>query len=169
MTKKNLISASIEDLEALKKVRKRTIRENFGNILSSEQVDCLEAQDPNTDLEKHITKGTVYLFKKDENLEGYAQMKFTPRTGDNGICTLESFCSSKEALDEGIFEENFKAIEETVKKAGCYKIKGVATKPELELLKRLGYSESAPSYRHTRNGVTINYFPFSKTLFFPEM
>lgn len=172
MNHSTLVTAQLEDMEALKKVRKKAIKETFCSLLSKEQIDCLTATEPNMiNLERHITKGTVYLLKDnvEDSLEGYAQMRFTPRSGDNGVCTLEAIYPSKKAIDNGILEKSLAAIEEKIKSSGCYKIKGVATKPELELLKKFGYSESAPSYRHTRDGVTINYFPFSKTLFFPEI
>jgi hypothetical protein len=168
----SLIIAQLDDIEALKKVRKKCIKETYKNTLTPEQVDCLASQDPNPiNLEKHINKGTVYLLKDEskDSLEGYAHMKFTPRSGENGVCTIEAIYPSKKALDEGIFERNLEAIETKVKESGCYKMKGVATEPELQILKKYGYTESAPSYRHTRDGVTINYYPFSKTLYFPEM
>ena len=172
MSKTSLIVAQLEDIEAMEKVRKKCIKETYQNLLTKEQVECLASQEPNPlNLEKHIGKGTVYLLKDDPktSLEGYAYMKFTPRSGENGVCTIEGIYPSKKALEEGIFERHLAAIENTVKEAGCYKMKGVATKPELEILKKFGYTESAPSYRHTREGVTINYYPFSKTLYLPEM
>ena len=172
VSKLPVVQAQLDDIEALKKVRKKCIKETYMPILTKEQVECLASQDPNpVNLERQISKGTVYLFKDEskDSLEGYAHMKFTPRSGDNGVCTLEGIYPSKKALEDGILEKNLEAIEEIIKDSGCYKIKGVATKPEMELLRKFGYSESAPSYRHTRDGVTINYFPFSKTLFFPEM
>ena len=170
MEKSALCVAKLDDMDALKKVRKKCIKETFTPILSKEQVECLASQDPNpVNLEKHISKGTVYLLKDKDSLEGYAHMKFTQRSGDNGVCTLEAIYPSRKALNDGILAENLEAIENVIKDAGCYKIKGVATKPEMEILRKFGYSESAPSYRHTRDGVTINYYPFSKTLYFPEM
>ena len=171
MKKTKLVIAKIEDIEAMNVVRKKCIKETFTPILNEEQVNVLASQEPNmNELERHIAKGTVYLLKDEQDsLEGYAHMRFTPRSGDNGICTLEAIYPSKKALNDGIFERNLEAIEDTVKQAGCYKIKGVATEAEMSILRKFGYSESAPSYRHTRDGVTINYYPFAKTLFFPEM
>lgn len=165
-----LTLAKIEDIEELAKVRKRCIKETYTANLTQEQIESLTKYDPKlVSFEKNISKGTVYLLKDKEKIEGYAHMKFTPRSGDNGVCTLEAIYPSKRAIREGILKENLEAIEYVVKKAGCYKITGVATEPEMKILSEFGYKESAPGYRHTRDGVTINYVPFTKTLFFPEL
>ena len=171
MKSTKLVIAKIEDIEAMGVVRKKCIKETFTPILNDEQIKVLTSQEPNmSDLERHISKGTVYLLKDEkDSLEGYAHMRFTPRSGDNGICTLEAIYPSRKSLTDGLLERNLEAIENTVKEAGCYKIKGVGTEAEMSILRKFGYSESAPSYRHTRDGVTINYYPFAKTLFFPEM
>lgn len=172
MKTKDLKIAMLDDMDAMCKIRKKCIKETFSSTLSREQVECLANQEPDAStLERHISKGTVYLLRNDakDSLEGYAHMRYTPRSGNNGVCTLEGIFPSKMALSEGILERGLEQIENKVKEAGCYKIKGVATEPEMEILRKFGYTESAPSYRHTRDGVTINYYPFSKTLYFPEM
>lgn len=171
-TKDLLYPARPEEFAQLCKLRRTGLTELYSSELKPEGVEALMAATTQTKIfESCLENGTVFKIHDPHtnNLEGFFHTKFQVIQGNNGICKLHSFCVNSEALISDYFPYQLSAIEQCIQKAGCYRIKGVASEKEFSLIEPFDYSVSAPRYRHTFGGVTLTFVPFCKTLYHPKL
>lgn len=165
-----VVTARIKQFDELKTLRIEGLKENYKDEISTEGVVESFFVSPHylKILEQDIDKNRVFLIKDplDDSLKGFFQFQFQEIAGDNGICKLISFYIDEEASFSGYFVDQLAAMENLIQEAGCYRIKGVASEKEFMVLERMNYQMSAPKYRHTFSGVSMNFVPFMKTLYF---
>lgn len=168
----HIYRAQLDEVPALYQLRKDGLDELYSGQLDEEGVESLiKTTSPNKVFEQCVDRGSVYKIKapRAKKALGYIQMKFQVIQGNNGICQLLSFWIPSEVLTEEYFVLQLSAIEKCIQEAGCYRIKGVASEREFDLIRHFDYSISAPRYRHSFNGVTLTFVPFSKTLYHPKL
>ena len=164
--------ARAKDLEEILAMRRAGLRELYeGQLKESELEVLLTTTTQPKSLEKCIDKNTVYLIRdpNTKELQGYFQMKYQVIAGDNGLCELLSFLVYPHILTEEYFPQELSAIEYQVQQAGCYRIKGVASQKEYDILEPFDYKLRAPKYRHILGTLSLNFVPFSKTLYHPKI
>ena len=160
------------DLDDICQLRLQTYKDYYLSEIKDQGVQSL--YDLTTDDKKiiaSIDKGRVYLIHdpSDRSLQAYFQLKYQEIAGDNGICNLISFSISAYACTSDFFASSLQSIESELQNAGCYRVKGIASSLEYEAMEAFGYRISAPKYRHSFNGISLNFIPFAKTLYFPKL
>ena len=166
------ILAKASDIKDICNLRLATVNEFYFENIKKEGVDAFYRL--GTDEKKilqSIEKNRVFLMHdpSDGSLQAYFQLKYQEIAGDNGICNLVSFAVSKYAAQSDFFHSGLNSVESKLKEAGCYRVKGIAADSEYQMLKNFGYSINAPKYRHSFNGISLNFIPFAKTLYFPKL
>ena len=170
--KKYLHVAKWPDLPKLYEIRQQGLGQLYQKELSEAGVKSLFQNTTQTKVfEQCLEKGSVFkiINPEGDQLEGFFHTKFQVIQGNNGIAQLLSFYISEETAVSDYFPYQLSAIENRIKQAGCYRIKGVACEKEFKLLKNFDYTMSAPRYRHTFEGVTLTFVPFTKTLYYPKL
>ncbi|MCY4380426.1 MAG: hypothetical protein OXC40_02505 [Proteobacteria bacterium] len=166
-------TARIKHLEQLFQLRKSGVEHHYLDALgSSDVIDVFfSGQNFRKALEGDIGQGKVFLIEDplDHAVKGYFQFQYQEIAGDNGICHLISFAIDEEASYSGYFVDQLAAMEHHIQDAGCCRIKGVASEKEFIFLERMNYQMAAPKYRHTYSGVSVNFVPFVKVLFYPKL
>lgn len=171
LKKKSLpvLKARMKHFDELKSLRINGLKTHYKSQVKS--ADIIESffTSPHylKSLEQDIEKSRVYLVQDplDEAIKGFFQFQYQEIAGENGVCKLPSFYVDHEASFSGYFVDQLAAMEELIQAAGCYRIKGVASEHEFLILERMNYQISAPKYRHTIDGFSMNFVPFMKILY----
>lgn len=161
--------ARAKHFNQLKKLRIDGLKQMYKDDISSEDVikSFFTSAHYLKTLEQDIDKSRVYLVSDplDDTIHGFFQFQYQEIAGENGICKLPSFYVNEEVSYESYFVDQLAAMESLIQSAGCYRIKGVASEKEFRLLERMNFQISAPKYRHTISGISMNFVPFMKTLY----
>ncbi|MCY4443471.1 MAG: hypothetical protein OXC44_01550 [Proteobacteria bacterium] len=165
-----LKKATWKDLDKILEHRKHNLMQLYGKKLGDDGVEALfNATTQARNFEQTMEKGTVHLFYNTAaELMGHIQMKYSIISGDNGVGKMLSFSLDPDYLMEDTFAVGLADVEQRAIEAGCCKIKGTASYKEFQLIKPFGYSIAAPKYRHSFGNISVNFIPFSKTLYFPK-
>lgn len=163
--------AKTRDIKNIQELRRQGIQKLYGKAIGKKGVEAMfQATFDLKSFEQAIERESVFLINNpNKKLCGYFQMKYQNVIGGNGICQLQGFFVQPDIIAEDFFLYELSLIERTIQEAGSCKIKGVASYKEYQLMSAYDYDISAPKYRHSFGGFSLDFVPFMKTLYYPKL